>query len=174
MKQPTNHTILNRIAVLSIAALFLMNVSTAQEAKTFSSIQLSFYKNPDQSRTVIANVMQKDKKGGMMVYGKNVKINFYLEQSSGETLMGSAMTAVNGKAVYVLPADVASDETGKTSVTAKLENNELLADAESEASVKNAKLMMTLSEKDTLRQMTVKASELLRDGTEKPLPNMEV
>ncbi|MCX6290956.1 MAG: hypothetical protein NT126_04260, partial [Bacteroidetes bacterium] len=47
-------------------------------------------------------------------------------------------------------------------------------DAESEASVKNAKLMMTLSEKDTLRQMTVKASELLRDGTEKPLPNMEV
>jgi hypothetical protein len=174
MKKPMKYTMLKKLTALMIAVCSIPGFGSASDSKTVSAVSLSFYKNPDQSRTAIANVMQRDKKNGVMVFAKDTKINFYLKQSSGETLIGSAFSGVNGKALLVLSKTLPVDESGSVTIEAKLENDPVLANAETEASVKDARIVLSLSEKDTLKQITAKATQLLPDGTEKPIEKAEV
>ena len=173
MKLPYKNKMLIKTVALFLAAnlIFVNSYSQATEKKPVT-VQLSFYKNSDENRTVAAIASTKND-SGKLVFVPGIKINFYVLQSTGESLLASAFTDEGGKAVVQLPKNIAIDTSGLT-ITARIENDKEYANAEATGVVKDARLVLSISEADSSKIIKAVVTEIQLSGEEKPLAGVEV
>ncbi len=162
--------ILNRILAFTLAFSFVL---TAHAQKSESSITLSFIKKADNSKIVSALVMGK-KEGGKFQPAQNANINFYYEKDKELVLITKSMTDGHGNAKISLPKEMAVDAEQFFTVTAKVENDKVLEDAEEHIRLKDVVLTVKLNPQDTSRTATAKVTEATTDGSEKPVKDVAI
>ena len=173
MKLPyKNKILIKTVALLLTANLIFMNSYSQATEKKVAAIQLSFYKNSDESRTVAAIASTKND-SGKLVFVVDIKMNFYVLKPTGESLLASAFTDEGGKAVVQLPKNIAIDTSGLT-ITARIENDKEYANAEATGVVKDARLVLSISEADSSKIIKAVVTEIQLSGEEKPLAGVEV
>jgi hypothetical protein len=166
-----------RIIAFLLTANFFWNISYAQNdqqqpEKKQAALQLSFYKDAGQSRFIVANVMAKND-SGKLVFVQGIKISFYASGLAGKSFLQEALTNEGGKARIPFPKVIAADTSGVT-IIARLENDKIYDDTEVQASVKEASMVLSLTEKDSVKLITAFATEILANGEQRPLPGIEV
>ncbi|MEI6487993.1 MAG: hypothetical protein WCP52_03475 [Bacteroidota bacterium] len=158
--------------IIACATLFIM-VSFAQAQKSESSIQLSFSKKTDNSRIVSALVMAKNK-AGKFLPAQNAHVNFYIKKDKEQVLITKTNTNGAGKTSANLPKELAMDDDRYFTVTVKVENDEILEDAEEELHLKDIHVTLNLNPTDTSRTATAVVTETASDGTEKPIKDIAI
>ena len=177
MKSTLNQQILHKATALILIASFIFNISYAQKEQQEAGkkpvmVQLSFYKNAEQSRTVVAVASAKND-SGKLVFVVGIKVNFYVLQPTGASFLANAFTDEGGKAIVLLPKIIQTDTSG-LKVAARIENDNVYENAEEEGMVKDARLALSLAEEDTSRIITATVTEKQLSGEEKPVANVEV
>ncbi|RTL55686.1 MAG: hypothetical protein EKK39_02475 [Sphingobacteriales bacterium] len=177
MKLTLKNQIVFKSATFILAAVLIWSTSYTRDQqqldkKKTATVELSFYKNADGDRTIVANVSTKND-SGKLVFVRGVKINFYTSALAGKSFLGEALTSEGGKASIHFPKEISTDTSGVT-IIARIENDKGYEDAEAQASVKDARLVLSLSEGDSSKLISVLATEILANGKEKPIPNVEV
>ncbi len=167
---------LKRIALAIILTGFFciaaaQNQLHAQE-KSEATIELSYYKKADLTRTAIAVV--KARKDQKFVPAKNARVNFYVIHDNEQQLLKSVNTDNKGKAVIVLQPDLPLNEDYSFTIVAKIENNSLYEDAEEKIHYKDASLTLNLDPHDTAQLVTARVTEIDKDGKEIPVKGAEV
>ncbi len=167
----------NKILFAAVAGL-LVNIATAQadttgQDKKESSIELSFYKNTDLSKTIsaLSTTAGEDNK---WVPASNVKINFYSQNNTGLTFLKSVLSNTGGVATLGLPNDLSKDAKGFYRIIARIENNSLYKDAEEKIEFKEANLTLKFNLADSAHQLTVLVTETGSNGKEIPVAETEV
>ncbi len=177
MKPDYQNKILLKGIILMLAFAFISNSSFTQiqpqpKEKKTAAVDLSFYKDADGKRMVEARVSSKND-SGKLVFAQDVNIKFYAPGINGKSLLGNVVTGEDGKAGMHLPAAIPTDTSGVT-IIAAIENDKMYKDAEAQASVKDASLVLTLSGKDSVKLITVLAAAIQANGEQRPIPNLEV
>lgn len=165
--------ILLNIAVCLISNSTTAQVDTADQHKKESSVELSFYKNSDLSKTIsaLSTTTGEDNK---WIPATNLFINFYSPKESGIVLLKSVLSNTNGISILRLPDDLAKDAQGFYRVIAKIENNSLYQDAEELIEFKEANLSLKFNPGDSAHQATVLVTETGNTGIEIPVIETEV
>lgn len=159
--------------ILTITAIILLcHVSFAQE-KRETTILLSFHKNADNSKIVLAKVKAKDDTK-RFVTAANVQINFYVTNGNEQQLLKKVFTNRQGTATLELPDVLPLDEESYFDISAKIENDSFFEDSEEQIRHKEAKLTFKLHSEDTMRLVTATVTEKDRDGNEIPGKEIEV
>lgn len=172
------NSIINRTSLaIAITGMFC-GIATAQDqsqaqGKSETSIELSYYKKADMSKTVVAVITAKNKEG-KFVPANNAQINFYVIHNSERQLIKSAYTDIKGQAVIVLQKDMSLDEDFSFTIVAKIENDSLYEDTEEQVHYKEANLTLNLNPDDTGRLVVGKVTEIGKDGKEIPVKDAEV
>lgn len=176
MKLTFKNQIVFKSALLIAATVLIWNTSYTRgqqvDKKKTAIVELSFYKNAAGVRTIVANVSAKND-SGKLVFVPGIKINFYTSTIAGKSFLGETLTNEGGKASIHFPKKIPIDTSGVT-IIAQIENDKVYEDAEAQASVKDARLVLSLSEVDSSRLISALATEILPDGEQKPIPNVEV
>ncbi len=159
--------------LFTMLCLMLWGTSSAEETtkevgKRETSIQLSFYKKADQTKTARVKVNAKNDKRKFMP-ARNAHINIYVINNKTEQLVATELTGIDGKAVVELPKNLPLDADMKFTIIAKIENDPAFEDAQEQGTYKEANLSISINTADTDRLVTVKATELDKDGKEKPI-----
>jgi hypothetical protein len=142
------------------------------QGKSEATIELSYYKKADMTKTAIAIVkVRKDKK---FVPAKNARVNFYVMDDKEQRLIKSANTDNKGQAIIVLQKDLPLDEDLSFTIVAKIENDNLYENAEEQIHYKDAYLTLNLNPHDTDRLVTAIITETGKDGKEIPVKGAEV
>lgn len=167
---------MKRIALaITLAGFFCIAAAQDQlqaQEKSEATIELSYYKKADLTKTAIAIVkVRKDKK---FVPAKNAQVNFYVKHDKEQKLLKSVNTDNKGKAVIVLQKDLPLDEDLTFTIVAKIENDNLYEDAEEQIHYKDANLTLNLDPHDTARLATARVTEIDKDGKEIPVKGAEV
>jgi len=173
------NSIIKRTALaITITSLFC-NISTAQDqtqaqGKSEATIQLSYYKKANMSKTAVAIVKVKNKEG-KFVFAKNARVNFYVIHDKEQQLLKNTNTDNKGQAVIiVLQKDLPLDDSLYFTIVAKIENDNLYEDAEEQVHYKDANLSINLNPHDTARLVTAKVTEIGKDGKEIPVKGAEL
>ena len=179
------NSIIKRIALaITIAGLFY-GITNAQaqlqaQGKSETSIELSYYKKADRSKTAVAVITAKNK-DGKFVPAKNARVNFYVMHEKEQQLLKSANTDNKGQAAILLQKDLSAGQAGLPlddslyfTIVAKIENDSLYEDVEEKMHYKDANLTLNLNPQDTSRLVTVKVTEIGKDGKEIPVKDAEL
>ncbi|WP_298298561.1 hypothetical protein [Hydrotalea sp.] len=176
MKLTFKNQIVFKSALLIAATVLIWSTSYTRgqqvDKKKTAIVELSFYKNAAGVRTIVANVSAKND-SGKLVFVPGIKISFYTSTIAGKSFLGETLTNEGGKASIHFPKKIPIDTSGIT-IIAQIENDKVYEDAEAQASVKDARLVLSLSEVDSSRLISALATEILPDGEQKPIPNVEV
>jgi hypothetical protein len=167
---------LKRIALaITLTGLFCIAAAQDQlqaQEKSEATIELSYYKKADLTRTAVAIVkVRKDKK---FVSAKNVRVNFYVMHDKEQQLLKSVNTDYKGKAVIMLQKGLPLNEDLSFTIVAKIENDNMYEDAEEQIHYKDANLSLNLDPHDTARLATARVTEIDKDGKEIPVKGAEV
>jgi hypothetical protein len=162
---------------IAITGLFC-GIATAQDqsqsqGKSEATIELSYYKKADMSKTAVAVIKAKNN-DGKFVPAKNARVNFYAMHDKEQQLLKSANTDNKGQAVIVLQKDLPLDTDLSFTIVAKIENDTLYEDAEEQMHYKDANLTLNLNPHDTARLVTAKVTEIGKDGKEIPVKGAEL
>ncbi|TSA34866.1 MAG: hypothetical protein D4R64_10800 [Porphyromonadaceae bacterium] len=162
---------------IAITGLFC-GIATAQDqsqalGKSEATIELSYYKKTDMSKTAVAVIKAKNN-DGKFVSAKNARVNFYVMHDKEQQLLKNVNTDNNGQAVIMLQKDLPLDEDLSFTIVAKIENDNLYEDAEEQVHYKDANLTLNLNPNDTARLVTAKVTEIGKDGKEIPVKGAEV
>jgi hypothetical protein len=165
-----------RIIVFLLAANFFWTISYAQNGqqpeKKQATLQLSFYKDAGQNRFIVANVTAKND-SGKLVFVPGINIRFYASGLTGKSFIQQALTNEGGKARISFPKKIPADTSGVT-IIARLENDKIYEDTEVQASVKEASMVLSLSEKDSVKLISAFVTEMMANGEQRPLSGVEV
>lgn len=142
------------------------------QGKSESTIELSYYKKADMTRTAVAIV--KVRKDTKFVPAKNTQVNFYVMHDKQQQLLKSAYTDNKGKAVIGLQKDLPLDDDLFFTIAAKIENDKVCEDAEEKIHYKDVNLSLNLNPQDTLRLVIANVTETGKDGKESPVKDAEV
>ena len=142
--------------------------------KLGSIVQLTVYNNADNSRTALVNIIAFDKVLKKRHQAKVANINIYTVFEGAQKLILSTHTGMNGKAEIVLPSNLPIDTGNNYDVIAKIENDPVYDNGESEARFKNAKLTLTLKQEDTIKTATATLTEKDKNGKDVPVNNVEI
>lgn len=169
--------LVNKTLVVIVASL-LFNTAIAQTDSTVqnkkeSSIELSFYKNADLSKTISALVTTIGK-DGKWIPATNVNINFYTQKKSGPALLKSILTDGRGIATLPFPDSLLKDEQGVYRILARIENQSLYNDAEEKIEFKEANLTLKFNPADSAHQVTALVTETGKDGRIIPVAETEI
>jgi len=161
----------------AITGLFCV-IATAQDqsqsqGKTETTIELSYYKKADLTKSALAVVKAKNKEE-KFISAKNAPVNFYVLDKTGLRLLKSAKTDDKGVAVISLQNDLPLDDSLYFTIMAKIENDSLFEDAEEKVHHKDANLTLNLNPQDTALLLTAKVTETGKDGKEIPVKDAEV
>jgi hypothetical protein len=167
---------LKRIALaITLTGLFCIAAAQDQlqaQEKSEATIELSYYKKADLTRTAVAIVkVRKDKK---FVSAKNVRVNFYVKHDKEQQLLKSVNTDFKGKAVIMLQKGLPLNEDLSFTLVAKIENDNMYEDAEEQIHYKDANLSLNLDPHDTARLAIARVTEIDKDGKEIPVKGAEV
>ena len=155
------------------AAILFCGVSFAQAQKSESSIQLSFSKKTDNSKTISAlvNAKNKDKK---FIPARNAHISFYAKKEKELVLITKSITDGRGKTTATLPKDIPLDADHFFDITVKVENDSAYENAEENLHLKDANLTIKLNQHDTSRTVTAIVSETGTDGNVKAVKDVPI
>jgi len=167
---------LKRIALaITLTGFFCIAAAQDQlqaQEKSEATIELSYYKKADLTKTAVAIVkVRKDKK---FVAAKNTRVNFYVMHDKEQQLLKSVNTDNKGKAVIVLQKDLPLNEDLSFTIVAKIENDNLYEDAGEQIHYKDASITLNLDPHDTARLATARVTETGKDGNEIPVKGAEV
>ena len=178
MNKKNNIKFLFNKILFAAVACFIFNAATAQadttgQDKKESSIDLSFYKNADLSKTISAlfTTAGEDNK---WVPASNVNISFYVQNNTGLTFLKSILSSTGGVATLGLPNDLSKDAQGVYRIIARIENHSLYNDAEEKIEFKEANLTLKFNPADSTHQVTALVTEAGSDGKEIPVAETEV
>lgn len=158
--------------ILACAGLFIA-VSFAHAQKSESSIQLSFSKRTDNSKTVKALVMGKNKKD-KFIPAKNAHVGFYFQKDKELILITRSCTDGGGKTSATLPKELPLDADRYFSITVKVENDDVYGNSEESLRLKDVNLTIKLDPHDTTRIVTATVMETGADGTEKAVKDIAI
>ncbi len=162
---------------IAITALFCGIVAAQDQSqaqgKSEATIELSYYKTADLSKTAVAVIKAKNN-DGKFVPAKNTQVNFYVVHDKKQQLLKSVMTDNKGQALIVLKKDLPLDEALSFTIVAKIENDTLYEDTEEKVNYKDANLTLNLNPHDTTRLVTAKVTETGKGGIEMPVKGAEV
>ena len=109
MKPGNTYHIVLKAAVIIVALIFSCGISFSrdnqQQQKKTAAIDLSFYKNSDGNRIVVARVSSKND-SGKLVFAQGVSISFYSMGITGKSLLKNISTGEDGKASIHLPPGI--------------------------------------------------------------------
>lgn len=170
--------ILIRFYLSVILLVFFCNILIAQEEtkaqrKSESTINLSYLKKADNSKTITA-VIKTRNESEKFVSSKNTKVNFYVKDGTEVRLLQNAYTNNKGEAVIILKNDLPLDTGNAFTVIAKIENDKQLEDAEEEIYFKDVNFALKLNPDDTSQLATVIVTEINKEGKEIPVKDTEV
>lgn len=167
----SKRVIMVNIVLFAVINLFCINVF-AQD-KSASSIQLTYNKKVDQTRTIVAKVKGKneDKK---FVPVANVKVNFYFQNKKEEQLIKGVTTDMKGNAELVLPKEFPLDDENYFTIIGKIENDSKYEDAEEQVHYIDASFSIKVDPKDTGRLVTAMVTSIDNKGKEVPVKGAEV
>lgn len=164
------------LALTTSGLFFGLTSAQAQsqpQGKSESSIELSYYKKADRSKTAVAVLTAKNTEG-KFVPAMNARVNFYVMHDKEEQLIKSANTDDKGQAIILLQGDMPVDDSLYFTIVAKIENDSLYEDAEEKVLYKDASITLNLDPKDTARLVTARITETGKDGKEIPVKDAEV
>lgn len=165
----------SKIAMLSVSIFFgiMEEANGMPPQKSPATIQLSFYKRPDKSKIAVVTVTTIGNEGRPL-YAPGAKVNFYAMDKSELFTIDSAYTDLEGKARISIPDDLPVDTEGMVILIAKIENDPKYTEAEIELRIKDANLVLSVSEADTIKTITAVVTEKTSDGKEIPVNEVEV
>ena len=162
---------------IAISGLFCGIVAAQDQSqaqvKSEATIELSYYKKADMSKTAVAVIKGKNK-DGKFVPAMNTLVNFYVVHDKKQQLLKSIKTDNKGQAPIVLQKDLPLDEALSFTIVAKIENDSLYEDTEEKVNYKDANLTINLNPHDTTRLVTAKVTETGKGGIEMPVKGAEV
>jgi hypothetical protein len=161
-----------------LIASFLFGIASAQDKpaipeKRDVSIQLSFYKKADLSRSLIATVKGKSLSNKFLPLTA-MKVSFYAQKDNDQVLLNSAFTDIGGKAVIDVPKNLPLDENLGFTIFCEVQNDSVYKDAEEHVRIRDAGLTLTLSSQDTTRTVTAKVMETDKKGNAVPVKGIDV
>ncbi|HLF45710.1 MAG TPA: hypothetical protein VI548_04765 [Chitinophagaceae bacterium] len=157
----------------TVAGTALYCVAATAQGKSEATIELSYLKKADMSKSASAVVKAKNKEE-KFVSAKNARVNFYVLDKNELRLIKSADTDDNGVAVVSLQKDLPLDDSLYFTIVAKIENDSLYEDAEEKVHYKDAILTINLNPQDTARLITARVTETAKDGTAMPVKDAEL
>jgi hypothetical protein len=171
-------SIIRRISIVTALTVLLCSIATPQDqlllkGKSETTIDLSYYKKADMSRTVVAAVHAKNSEG-KFVPAKNARVNFYVMNGKEQLLLESMNSDNKGLSVIMLQKDLPLDENNFFTVVAKVENDSLYEDTEEKIHYTDANLVLDLNPQDTARIVTAKVMESGKGRNEIPVQNIVV
>jgi hypothetical protein len=115
------------------------------------------------------------KEDGIVVL-ENAKIQFKAYSGSKEMSLGNVTTDPDGNAVTLISAKpgLPTDRDGKTTYSASFTGTSKYAPASSSVTAKRAKINVTFSQQDSVRNIHLKALQVEWNGEEKPLSKQTV
>lgn len=166
------NTIIEKAFTAAAGTVLYCVAATAQD-KSEATIELSYLKKADMSKSASAVVKAKNKEE-KFVSAKNARINFYVLDKNGLQLIKSANTDDKGEAVVSLQNDMPLDDSLYFTIVAKIQNDSLYEDVEEKVHYKDAGLTINLNLKDSARLITAMLTEKGKDGNEKPVKDAEL
>ncbi|TAL68380.1 MAG: hypothetical protein EPN88_07160 [Bacteroidetes bacterium] len=172
-----NSIIKRTFLAIAITGLFcgfaLAQEQSPSQDKSEATIELSYYKKADMSKTVVAVIKAKNT-DGKFVPAQNARVNFYVMHEKEQQLLKRVNTDSKGQAIIALLKDLPLDENRFFTIVAKIENDSLYEDTEEQVHYKDANLTLNLNPHDTTRLATAKVTEIGKDGKEIPVKGAEV
>jgi len=166
-----------RSIVITLVCFFCSNATSQEKPsskeKSEATIDLSYNKKEDMSRTVIATVTAKNAEG-KFVPANNARINFYAANGKKEELLESVNTDNKGQSVIELKKDLPLDENNSFTIISKIENDSLIDNAEEQIHYKDANLVLNINSSDTDRMVTAIVTEIGKDKKELPVKDAVV
>ena len=150
-------------AILLLASASVASVSAAlpQESKISPYMLFSYLKDTDNNKVLQARMTNITMTGEVPLPG--LSISFY----NGTQLLGSSVTDAKGNATYTIAAGVPVQqaEDGTMPFSAAFDGDSLVDAATGEVSITDVDLVMTLSEADSVRTVTLAATIPGKDGS---------
>lgn len=165
-------TIIKKIFTVT-AGTFLYSMGATAQSKSEATIELSYLKKADGSKSASAMVKAKNNKE-KFVSAKNAPVNFYVLEKDGLKLVKSVKTDSKGLAIVSLQNDLPLDDSLYFTIVAKIENDSLYEDVEEKVHYKDANLAINLNPNDTARLLTARVTETDKDGKEIPVKDAEL
>ncbi|MDP1726407.1 MAG: hypothetical protein Q8M15_06455 [Bacteroidota bacterium] len=169
-----NRYFLKKLGFTIAVSSILFNISTAQiTEKRTTTIQLSFYKKANISKTIVGTVKAKNEEGKFLP-AINAKVNFYLVNNNAQTFLKAAYTNKAGKANIILPENLPLDTGHCFTIAAKIENDKVFEDAVEELRYKEANLELKLAPYDTSRIAKAVLKTIGKNGEVIPVQDVEI
>lgn len=142
------------------------------EAVTGTKMILNYLCGPLDSVTLTA--ILSGTRGDMTFALKNATVSFYASASSDQ-LLGTAKTDQEGIAKLTISVNgLPADAGGMIKYLAKFENKGIYPGTEAEISAKPAKLSLLFSIEDSVKVLSVTATQKDNKGAEQPIPGVTV
>lgn len=151
------------LALLLIPALALHSQTT----RVNPSFVLRYFRNTDDRRIIQAEVSYTSDKETHPLTGAEISL---LNGSDRRALIAKAMTDDKGVARFEMSSDLKPDggNSGTLNFIAEFSGNDTIAQAASEISVRDLKMELTLTEVDSIKNVSVRAFSM-EGGNEKPV-----
>jgi hypothetical protein len=157
------------ITILLISSLVTVTPDLYSQDKTVISpyIQLQYFKNTDNQRILKTTLTYSFNRMELPLAG--MEITFYSGGDKKE-LLGTGVTDNKGAAKIELTNDlmIATDNSGMWAFNTEFKGNDTIEAASSDISVKDVTLVVTYTEPDSIKTITVKAYTL-SNGKELPI-----
>ena len=150
----------NRSSIIIAALLFILMVSfplfSQEKAAISPYIQLQYFKYTDDTRLLKTTLTYSLNRMEIPLPG--IEISFFSE-AAGKKLLGTALTDENGVAGLELNKEISLplNEGGLWAFSTEFKGNDSIEAGNSELTIKDIKLEMTLQEVDTIRTISLKA-----------------
>lgn len=170
------NSIIKKISfAIAITGLFC-GIATAQDqsqGKSETSIELSYYKKADMTKSAVAIVTAKNK-DEKFVPAENVRVSFYVQNNNEQQFLKNVYTDNKGQALIELQKEMPLDTGSAFIIVAKIENDSLYENAEEKIRYKEANINIKLNPHDTGRTATAVVTEIGKDGKEIPVKDVKV
>jgi hypothetical protein len=154
--------------VLFLSLLLIPSLALhSQQSSINPGFALKYFRNTDDKRIIQAEVTYTADKETHPLTGAEISL---LSGSDSRKLIGKAITDDKGVARFEMNSDLKLDagKDGMLGFIAEISGNDTVAKASSEISVRDLKMELTLSEVDSIKNVSVKAFSV-EGGKEKPV-----
>jgi hypothetical protein len=160
--------------------LFFIESAYSQDSTDSSEVQkyepvlnFSYLKNTEGIKVLSCDI--KVKRNKQFIQIENAEINFYAGFES-EVKLGAAKSNKNGRAIFEIKPEVQlpMNDTGLVKYTAIYKGESNSESAKEELMIKDISIEMTLTEVDSVKTVTLKATKLGKNKEIVPLGDMEV
>jgi 5-hydroxyisourate hydrolase-like protein (transthyretin family) len=162
-----------KLLIVAIASLFCGIITTKAQEKRESTIELTYYKKADMTKSAVALVTAKNNQG-KFTPAKNARVSFYMQNKNEQQFLKNVYTDNKGKALIELQKEMPLDTGSAFIIVAKIENDSSYENAEEKIRFKEANINIKLYPHDTSRTATAVITEIGKDGKQIPVKDVKV